>query len=148
MWAFEGARQLRDRLVSARDGGRFDALVANALRQHFDYVSDDRVKTIFSSLMGGATDRVAASHNKGAALVAIRRAERFTASPINVYSQRDSHPMIPLKTRPEVTPASHTRSRCFIFDSIVSEQSTPRTASWTPEATHSRPFPRRRSPIM
>ena len=36
--------------------------------------------------------------------------------------------MIPQKTRPEVTPASHTRSRCFIFDSIVSEQSTPRTA--------------------
>lgn len=64
MWAFEGERQLRDRLVSTRDGGRFDALVANALRTHFDYVSDASTKFIFSSLMGGATDRVAASPSR------------------------------------------------------------------------------------
>eukprot|EP00327_Prymnesium_parvum_P015469 CAMPEP_0113281722 /NCGR_PEP_ID=MMETSP0008_2-20120614/28451_1 /TAXON_ID=97485 /ORGANISM="Prymnesium parvum" /LENGTH=3313 /DNA_ID=CAMNT_0000132155 /DNA_START=19 /DNA_END=9960 /DNA_ORIENTATION=- /assembly_acc=CAM_ASM_000153 len=61
MWAFEGARQFRDRLVSVRDAGRFDAMIANALRSHFDYVSESEGKMVFSTLIGGATDRVAAS---------------------------------------------------------------------------------------
>eukprot|EP00966_Prymnesium_polylepis_P242883 5616945-Prymnesium_polylepis.1 len=69
MWASEGARQLRDRLVSVRDGGRFDALVANALRTNFDYVSDAAGKYTFSSLLGGATDRVAASPTRSLTLL-------------------------------------------------------------------------------
>ena len=64
MWAYEGARQLRDRLVSLRDCGRYDALVANALRQHFDHVAAQDTTYVFSSLLGGSADRAAASPSK------------------------------------------------------------------------------------
>lgn len=57
MWAFEGGRQLRDRLVSVKHTHKFDSIIASAMKSHFDYVSDSSGKVVFSSLMGSATDR-------------------------------------------------------------------------------------------
>ena len=68
MWAYEGERQLRDRLVNARDCGRFDALIANSLRTHFDHVTGQDTQYIFSSLLGGAADRAASNPNRALTL--------------------------------------------------------------------------------
>ena len=52
-WAFEGSRQLRDRLVNSRDAQRFDSIVASALRSHFDYTTDADQRYTYSALLGG-----------------------------------------------------------------------------------------------
>ena len=67
-WAFEGARMLRDRLVDSRATSRFDAIVAAALRQHFDFAVEESRKTIFSSLLGGLSDRAGAMPDRALTL--------------------------------------------------------------------------------
>ena len=79
VWAFEGSRQLRDRLVSRRDAQRFDNIISSSLRNHFDHAIEDADAVTFSALLGGSSERVGASPDRALTLRARRSA---TSTPI------------------------------------------------------------------
>mmetsp|Transcript_17903 Transcript_17903/g.40596 ORF Transcript_17903/g.40596 Transcript_17903/m.40596 type:complete len:219 (+) Transcript_17903:74-730(+) len=60
----------------------------------------------------------------------IRRADRFTASPIIVYSHLCSLPMIPMNTLPVATPMLHLHCAMFTCRCICNAASAARTASF------------------
>ena len=66
-WAFEGSRQLRDRLVNHRDASRFDSIVASALRSNFDHNLDNQ-GFVYSALLGGLSDRAGAAPDRALTL--------------------------------------------------------------------------------
>ena len=88
-WAFEGSRQLRDRLVNARDGQRFDAIVASVLRSHFDHQLEEPGNFTFSALLGGLSDRAGASPDKALTLRKAPKAdfEKIVAQGLKQYER-------------------------------------------------------------
>ena len=88
-WAFEGSRQLRDRLVNTRDAQRFDAIISSALRNHFDHNMEDANAFTFSALLGGLSERAGASPEKALMLRRAPRAdfEKIVAGGLKQYER-------------------------------------------------------------
>ena len=67
VWAFEGSRQLRDRLVSRQDRSRFDNIISSSLRSHFNAAVEADGVT-YSPLLVGASERVGAAPDRALTL--------------------------------------------------------------------------------
>ena len=91
----QGSRQLRDRLVTARDYARFDTIVTTALRNHFDHAGDPdgETPTVYSALLLPASERAGAAPERPLMLARAPLDEvgRVVAAGVVAY-EREVHP--------------------------------------------------------